>query len=135
MIKDTELQDVFMKFHKKMSNALRKEAKSIPLTIPQLEALRFIIEQKGSNMRDIAAHLEVKAPSATTMIEHLHKKSLVNRRLDPADRRTVHVVPTAKALKFFSSFLKFKARVVGAMFAGLSENDGKQLTAILKKLI
>ena len=133
--KDMDLQDVFMEFHKKISAEFRKEAKEISLTIPQLETLRFLVENKSSTMNDLAAYFKVKAPSATAMIEHLHKKGLVNRKVDPSDRRTVHVFPTAKAAKFFSFFTKIKVRVFDKVLAGLSVEDKKKLTVILKKLI
>lgn len=135
MTKDKDLQDVFMKFHKKISAVLRKEAKKISLTMPQLETLRFVMEQKGSTMNDIAKHLGVTAPSATVMIEHLHKKKLVDRKFDSSDRRTVRVFPIDKDSKFFSLLIKFKARVFGEVFADLNDEDKKKLTVILKKLI
>jgi DNA-binding MarR family transcriptional regulator len=129
-----ELQDIFMKFHKKISVALRREAKDVALTIPQLEALRFVIEQKGSTMNDVAKHLGVTAPSATVMIEHLYDKKLIGRRINPSDRRTIHVFPTLKATKLFSSFMKIKIRVLNTMFANLNNEDRKKLVVILKKI-
>jgi DNA-binding MarR family transcriptional regulator len=132
---DRELQYVFMQFHQKVTSAFRKEAKDMPFTIPQLEALRFVIEQKNPTMKDIASHLDVTAPSATAMIEQLSEKKLITRGFDSADRRTIHVFPTSKASKLFSLFAQIKARVFGEILSDLSSQDQKTLISILSKLI
>ena len=130
-----ELLEVFVRFHQKWIIALRKEAKNLPLTIPQIETLRFVIENEDSTMKDVAKHLYITAPSATAMIEHLFAKKLARRILDPADRRAVHIVPTPKAIELFSSLKKFKAKVFNDMLKGLSTEDKKILTKILTKII
>ena len=133
--KSQELQDVFMGFHQKVSTAFRREAKDMPFTMSQLEALRFITEHQKPSMKDVAAHLNVTAPSATAMVEQLFEKGLVKRQLDPADRRTVHILPTPKASKLFSSFAELKVRVFSRILNDLSEKDQETLAAILKKLL
>jgi DNA-binding MarR family transcriptional regulator len=132
---DTEIQDVFMKFHQKFITCLRKEAENLNFTISQLDILRFIVEKKNPTMKDIASHLNITAPSATSMIENLYDRKLVNRKSDPKDRRGVRISPTQKTLKLFSMFKDIKAGVIGELFSSLTSEDKIQLTVILKKIV
>ncbi len=134
---DSELQDLFITLHQKLIVAFRKKMEDLEFTIPQMETLRFIFENKeeGPTMKDIAEYLSISAPSATSMIEQLAKKKLVIRKIDVGDRRTVRILSTPKALQIFSIFREIKANMFGDMLRKLRGDDKKQLTNILKKLI
>ena len=132
---DIEIKDVFMKFHQKFITCLRKEADNLNFTISQLDILKFIVDKKNPTMKDITGHLNITAPSATSMIENLYDKKMVNRESDPGDRRGVRISPTKATLKLFSSFKDVKESVVGELFLPLTLEDKKQLTVILKKII
>ncbi len=132
---DSEIQDIFMKFHQKFIICLRKEADNLNFTISQLDIMRFIVDKKNPTMKDIASHLSITAPSATSMVENLYDKKLVNRKSDPKDRRGVRISPTQKTMKLFSLFKDIKAGVAGELFAPLTSEDKKQLAIILKKII
>ena len=134
---DSELQDLFITLHQKLIVAFRKKMEDLEFTIPQMETLRFIFENKeeGPTMKDIAEYLSISAPSATSMIEQLAKKKLVIRKIDVGDRRTVRILSTPKALQIFSIFREIKAYMFGDMLRKLRGDDKKQLTNILKKLI
>ena len=134
-IESKELQDVFMRFHHKFVTYLRKEAENLHFTISQLDILRFVVEKKNPTMKNIVTHLDITAPSATSIIENLYEKKLVNREIDTKDRRGVRIYPTEKTLKLFSKFKDIKAGVVNEILLPLTLEDKKQLTNILKKII
>ena len=58
------------------------------LTMPQARTL-FFLSQGPRRMGDISAYLDRGMPSATSMIDRLLKKGLVERVEDPLDRRVV----------------------------------------------
>ena len=58
------------------------------LTMPQARTL-FFLGQGPKRMGDISAYLDRGMPSATSMIDRLVKKGLVERVEDPVDRRVV----------------------------------------------
>jgi len=124
---DAEIKDVFMKFHQKFITCLRKEADNLNFTISQLDILKFIVDKKSPTMKDIASHLNITAPSATSMIENLYDKKMVNRENDPNDRRGVRISPAQTTLKLFASFKDIKAGVVDELFLPLTAEDKKQL--------
>ncbi|MEI6042456.1 MAG: MarR family transcriptional regulator [bacterium] len=134
VVMENELQDAFMKFHKKFVIGLRKEADNLHFTISQLEILRFVIENKNPTMKSIASHLDVTAPSATSLIETLYEKKLVNRKSDPKDRRGILISATPKTIKLFSMFKDIKVGIIREMLVPLTEEEKKQLTVILNKI-
>ena len=60
----------------------------LDLTMPQAKTLFFLADEPR-RMRGIAGRLGVEMPSATSMIDRLVNKGLVERRQDPVDRRAV----------------------------------------------
>ena len=58
------------------------------LTMPQARTL-FFLSQGPTRMGDISAYLDRGMPSATSMVDRLLKKGLVERIEDPQDRRVV----------------------------------------------
>ena len=132
---DLELQDIFFMFHQKLIISFRKKMEDLKFTLPQMEALRFVLEKENPTMKDIATYLQISAPSATSMIEHLSDKKLITRRMNSKDRRTIHIFPTPKASKLFLLFKEVKGKMLSDMLKNLNDDDKKQLTIILKKLI
>ncbi|MDD4989124.1 MAG: MarR family transcriptional regulator [Candidatus Pacebacteria bacterium] len=132
---NSELQDVFIAFHQKLIIAFRRKMEAMHFTFSQIETLRFIFEKKNPTMKNIADYLSISAPSATSMIESLANKKLITRKVDSKDRRTVRIVITPKASKLFTLFRGIKTKMFAEMLKNLNDNDKKQLTAILKKLV
>ena len=60
----------------------------LDLTRQQAKTLHFLTDGQR-RMSEIAGRLEVEMPSATSMIDRLVAKGLVERGQDPADRRAV----------------------------------------------
>ena len=60
----------------------------LDLTMPQAKTLFFLADEPR-RMRGIAGRLGVEMPSATSMIDRLVNKGLVERRQDQVDRRAV----------------------------------------------
>ena len=65
-----------------------------PLSLTQSEVLRFVEEHKSPTMRDIAQHLQITAPSATSLIAEMVAQAYLTRKNNPQDRREVHLLLT-----------------------------------------
>lgn len=61
-----------------------------------LIALLFQAGSAGATVGELAEHLGVKAPTATTTVRRAERAGLVERRQDSADRRVVRVNITAR---------------------------------------
>jgi len=56
-------------------------------SLPQLQALGFLHVSPGASLSDLAAHLGVGLPTASTLVSRLVSVDMVDRRDDPAERR------------------------------------------------
>lgn len=73
----------------------------LDLTQRQLGTLLLIGCTEGPHtIRGLAAALKIQRPVATRAVDVLEVEGLAIRLPDPADRRSVHVVATAKARSF-----------------------------------
>ncbi|CAN5385510.1 hypothetical protein BH10CYA1_BH10CYA1_52340 [soil metagenome] len=57
------------------------------LSLPQLRVLSHVSRHPGAGVSDVAAHLDVTNPTASVLVDRLVKKSLLNRKEDPSERR------------------------------------------------
>ena len=88
----TALIDQFVELTQGMYVHLRpqgpEEWSDLELTMPQARAL-MLLNQGPQRMGSIASHLSCSMPSATSMVDRLVGKRLVERTEDAADRRLV----------------------------------------------
>lgn len=104
------------------------------ITLPQLWALELVREKKSMAMRDLAAALEMKSPSATMLADQLDALGLVRRTRGAKDRRVVQVALTAKGHKALDDILRQKKKGIMEIFKPLSAAERRSYLAILNKL-
>src|SRR6185295_11355411 len=61
----------------------------LDLTIPQIRALGHIAMDGPSRMSAIAQYLGISMPSCTSLVDRLSRAGMVDRQVDPSDRRLV----------------------------------------------
>jgi DNA-binding MarR family transcriptional regulator len=82
-------------------------------------------------MKDLSSYLRIAPPSATSVIEAMLAKDLVKRETSSKDRRTIRVVLTPKAWKFFHSLQETKHKIFHNMTKQLSTSEKQQFINIL----
>ena len=86
-------------------------------------------------LTDLAIEMQVTKPSATTMVQRLERKGLVERKASQEDARSKLVVLTHKAelgLEEESKIYQVMARILESR---LSEQESKQLNQLLDKAL
>ena len=68
------------------------------LTLPQVKALIHLYNNGERSMGELASGLAVSLPSASELVDRLVDRGLVDKTIDPADRRRVLVRPTDPAI-------------------------------------
>ncbi|MEJ5253383.1 MAG: MarR family transcriptional regulator [Chthonomonadetes bacterium] len=81
---------------KSLSERLVAELTHEEITLPQLQAMRYIWLHRNATVGEVAEGLDISYPSATNMLNRLVRKGLVSRHGNPADRRFVEVQITEK---------------------------------------
>lgn len=93
------------------------------ITAMELEALRTIevCRRRDGNVKisSIVAELEVPAPGVSRMIRHLEEKGMVERQVDPGDRRNTFVTMTEEGMAAFEEgervLKELGTRVIGRL--------------------
>src|SRR4051812_18248025 len=88
-----------------------------PYSWMRVETLVYIRDHKAPSMTDIAGHLSITAPSATSLINALAKAGLVVRKRDQADKRASRISLTPAGRVFVAKTTKRGIRTIGALFA------------------
>ncbi len=105
------------------------------VTIAQLEALRYIGEQKKVTMKEVGSFLSIAAPSATVLIDRLVRLDLVLRDQDSASRRSVVVQLTKKGKDILRKALLTRRIKLEALLDNLNQKDRETLFQLLEKMI
>lgn len=98
------------------------EGSAPDLTMPQLKTLR-LLSQGPQRMSDVASYLGVTLSSATSMIDRLVSKGLVERARDPEDRRVVTCRLSPLGREQVDRFWRIHRRNVELLAEALSPED------------
>ncbi|WP_211747330.1 MarR family transcriptional regulator [Paenibacillus sp. Marseille-Q4541] len=96
-----------------------------PTTTEQLEGL------KASELSGI---LRVKSPTITPVIRSLEEEGLVERKVDPEDRRVVRIRITEKGQQVLREVHREMMNTMHGLVEFLGEKDTKQLTLLLNRV-
>ena len=121
-----ELVERLIKYMARIQSHLRARPASVwaglDLTMPQAKTL-FYLADGHRRMSSIAGRLGVEMPSATSMIDRLVVKGLVERGRDPADRRAVVCSLTPAGRDEVEKFWSLRAARTESLAAVLSTED------------
>ncbi|MGC9602688.1 MAG: MarR family transcriptional regulator [Minisyncoccia bacterium] len=113
---------------------------AIGMPFSQCQTLWFVAQQQKLgighvSMQDVARHFNIKAPSATFLVEELVQAGLLERRTGTKDRRRVELIVTRKGKRTFKAFGVKRHAVLIKIFLPLEERDRKELNRILQKML
>lgn len=98
------------------------------------EVLRFVSVADGPTMLDIAQHLCVKAPSATSLISTLVTAGWLERKGSSEDRRVVKIYITKAGQKRLEKYITRSTTMMHKVFSKLSEDEILALVTILRRV-
>lgn len=100
----------------------------------QIFALFVITEHDGLTMKELAQHLRITSPSATSMVNRLVRLGWVKRTADESNRKLVRVIVAPKGKKVFGSMMKHQAQSMGEILSILQPSEQKDFARILSHL-
>jgi DNA-binding MarR family transcriptional regulator len=98
----------------------------------RFETLRFIGGATEPTMQDIAKHLRIAAPSATSLIAHLSREHWITRRKSATDKRIVRIVLTQSGKQVLADYQARSRATMRRVFSKLPPNDLSELIRILR---
>lgn len=111
--------------------AFDARAREIGVTRPQWQVLAVLRRHEGVNQGGLAELLDVEAISVCRMVDRLQEADLVERRPDPADRRSWRLFLTAKAQELLVKLRPLGDELEAQALAGLSDSQRAQIGPIL----
>ncbi|MGB6243780.1 MarR family winged helix-turn-helix transcriptional regulator, partial [Gordonia sp. (in: high G+C Gram-positive bacteria)] len=104
------------------------------LTAAQASALAVLMDDGPMRMGELAERESIRMPTATSLVDGLHRSGFVSRRPDPADRRAVVVAATDKAADVINGIRTRRNDTVTRALASLSDEHRAALAAALPAL-
>ena len=99
-----------------------EEWSDLELTMPQFRAI-CLLGQGSERMGNIAGHLSTSMSSATSMIDRLVDKGLVERAPDASDRRVVTCQLTTKGREEMDRFMRVNQHLLTRMAGRLTVEE------------
>lgn len=118
-----------------MRDKMHKQIGTGQCTMMEFETLKYVKDAGKPHMREVAKMFHVTPPAATLMIDGLVKAKLLERVLDPDDRRSVRVSLTPKGKQLLERGIAKKIREMKKHFGVLTPTERAQFIAIIKKII
>lgn len=86
----------FIRLHRRATNTVANELKTLGLSIPQFDLLSTLTEQEGLSQQELAQRLYVTKGNVSGLLDRMMEAGLVERRAIPGDRRSNALHLTAK---------------------------------------
>ncbi|MFF4586494.1 MarR family winged helix-turn-helix transcriptional regulator [Streptomyces sp. NPDC001388] len=87
----------------------------------QLLALRTVRGRPELNLTALAEHLGIGVPTASRLCDRLEAAGLLERTVQPRNRREVQLVVTAYGRRVLADVTERRVRRLAAVFAGMSQ--------------
>ena len=93
------------------------------MSTPQLKALLLISEEEAIRMRELARKLGGSFSNATVLVDRLVERGLVERMMEPQDRRVVLVHATEDGRLLIEQLVTSWRSLTASLLEGLSPDD------------
>ena len=117
-----------------MRRAFDARARKEGITRPQWQVLALLRRNEGINQGGLADLLEVEPITVCRMIDRLQESELVQRRPDPADRRSWRLFLTDKAHELVAQLRPLADDMLGEALVGVNDDDRLRLVATLERI-
>lgn len=114
--------------------AFDARAREIGVTRPQWQVLVVLNRHEGVNQGGLAELLDVEPITVCRMVDRLQEADLVERRTDPADRRSWRLYLTSKAAGLLAQLRPMVDQLEVEAFEGISDVERLAVIATLEQL-
>jgi DNA-binding MarR family transcriptional regulator len=104
------------------------------LTRAQCKVLGYLARNEGINQAGLADLLEIKPMTLVRQIDRMEEDGWIERRPQPGDRRARRLVLTDKARPILACILDLSNEIRTEAFAGLSQEEGRHLIDLLRRV-
>ncbi|MEF2978055.1 MarR family winged helix-turn-helix transcriptional regulator [Subtercola sp. YIM 133946] len=104
------------------------------ISLEQGFILGYLLEHPGAIQRDVAAATRRGEANASSMLQKLEKRGLVERRIEPGDDRSKRVFATPEGAALIQGLDSAMAGVDDSLLAPLNETERSTLQTLLERI-
>jgi DNA-binding MarR family transcriptional regulator len=120
---------------KKIDRNLSGQLEPYGVSIPQMFVLTCLYDENGITLKEIGNRTLIDSSSMTVLVDKLENDKLVERQLDPEDRRAIRVYITDKGKAIAEELVKIGIRFNSELYDMLGEGNQKEFTHGIKNLL
>jgi DNA-binding MarR family transcriptional regulator len=107
---------------------------SLDLTVPQFRTLAFVNRNKGSSLCEVADHMGLTPPSASTLVDGLIERSMMTREEHPDDRRRVRLAVTSRGQAILEASTRGTMTYLAKKLNSISADDREVIVKAMETL-
>ena len=111
-----------------------ERARGIGVTRAQWQVLTTLLRHEGVNQGGLAELLDVEPITVCRMVDRLQEAGLVERRADPADRRSWRLFLTPRAHDLLAQLRPLADALIEDALIGIAQHDRDQLRDLLDRV-
>ncbi|KZW98463.1 MarR family winged helix-turn-helix transcriptional regulator [Pseudoalteromonas luteoviolacea] len=117
-----------------MASMLEEELKKFDLKLAYWPTLMLLWEQEGQTQTDLTNACQTNHYTTTRVLDKLEVCGLVERRLDPSNRRVFRIFLTNKGRDLETPLTKIATNINNQVLQKLENKEQKNLLKILKSV-
>jgi len=125
---------ILMKAHEAMRRHAERNIHGLGIGFSDFMVLELLLHKGPTPVNEIGRRIRLTSGSITSAVDRLEAKGLVERQLDPADKRTRIVHLTQAGRKLIVCAFGDHERAMETAAGGLTPAEREQAVALLKKL-
>lgn len=133
-LQEDSLGFVLADVYRLLRQCFQKQLVGSSLTMAQARALVAVYRRQGLRQVELAELMDIQPITLTRLIDQLVNEGVVERRLDPTDRRAYRLYLTSAAAPHLAAIEQVADIVQPIACQGLDENESAILLAALRKM-
>ena len=130
-----ELSKKMVLVHALRRTALNRERERLGQKVIPVPLMAYVVEHPGCTQGEVAAWLCISAASVATSCKRLEAEGLLERRVDPGNRRKNQLYVTDEGHALTLEKRAMFERINERAFAGIDEGDAQAFARVLDKMM
>ena len=130
-----ELSKKMVLVHALRRTALNRERERLNQKVIPLALMSYVLEHPGCTQGEVAAYLYISAASVATSCKRLEQEGLLERRVDPVNRRKNQLYVTGEGEELTLEKRAMLERVDERTFEGIGEADREVFSRVLDRML
>ncbi len=134
-MQNEELSMKMVLVHALRRTALNRERERLKQKVIPLALMVYVLEHPGCTQGEAASWLYISPASVATSCKRLEQEGLLERRVDPVNRRKNQLFVTEEGAELTREKRAMLGRVDEQTFAGIDEEDRAVMSRVLDKML